>query len=569
MSDHPFELPSPLSGRPVLYGALADVVALACLVFVGLTVWPMEGDPSLPFWAGPSDPLLEGPDSGAWAANVLAWTKGQYHFLEAQRMPSFVLFSGLAFSWTGSIALAGHLVNHLAHLLTPLLVYGIGRLMGSRSVGLGAGLMVAVCPFLVQASWRFGVDPTVAFVIPLSLFSALLAARYWWVGPMAGASAALAMAAHFTTLFHGIPPAVAILLFSKGWSHRWRAFVGYCVGLFVTWKLLFQTFNWGGLSILNEAVPEGIQKGAVTEADPDASVWSGPIQILQENLSGSVLDSVQMVVGAFRNPTLSWGLLIAVAWIGILGPGLGRVGDRTGLRRMLALVDWKGGVVLLLALGPLPVLAAAQAEERYTYNFLPIVALFLARGMVGPCLLVDRLILRFWTRWRAGVVGLLLVAFVGRSYWGASVWKHKPLPPPMSARAGWIIGSAIADEFEEIEGVVCSFREAIPYTGGRYCPRTRCPTVVNREAFWNCLQIMDEECDGEGPLPYVVMWRRSGDERNVARKAMDQWAIEKWGARAEITVPLRTPDFMADIVSIPREDIRARKASTPQETEAE
>ena len=129
----------------------------------------------------------------------------------------------------------------------------------------------------------------------------------------------------------------------------------------------------------------------------------------------------------------------------------------------------------------------------------------------------------------------------------------------MSARAGWIIGEAIQKEFEDIEGVVCSFREAIPYTGGRYCPKTRCPNYVNIEAFWDCLTIMDNECEGEGPIPYVVMWRRTGDEREIPRKAMDQWAIETWGTVAEIAVPLKTPEFMADIVSIPREDIRARR----------
>jgi len=136
----------------------------------------------------------------------------------------------------------------------------------------------------------------------------------------------------------------------------------------------------------------------------------------------------------------------------------------------------------------------------------------------------------------------------------------------MSARAGWIIGNAINTHFDDIGGVVCPFREAIPYTGGRYCPKTRCPNVVNIEEFWDCAQIMDSQCEGEGPLPYVVMWRRVNDERNVPRMAMDQWAIETWGTVAEISVPLGTPEFMAEIVSIPREDIRARqKGGIPTE----
>jgi hypothetical protein len=545
---------------------LADVVVLLILVAIGLTVWPMDGAPGLPWWAGPADPLLEGPDSGAWAANVLAWTTGETQYLEAHRMPTFILFSGMASAWTANVAFAGHLVNHLAHLLTPLCVYGIGRMMGSRSVGLGAGVLTAVCPFLVQASWRYGVDPTVAFIVPFSLMMALFAAKRWWLGPLAGVAGALAMTAHFTTLFHAIPAGVAILLFSKGWPHRLKAAGGYIIGVGMTWKLIFGTFVWGGVKILSEAVPEGIVKGTQATVGQVETDWEAPMAVLRENMGDSVGTSIQLVMGGLHGSILPWGLAVVCAWIGIIGLGLGRPSAAKGPLRWLGLFEWRGGLVLLLALGPLPILAAAQAEARYSYNLLPIVALLFARGMVGPCLLVDRLACRFFKRWKAGLLGLVLVCVVGRDFWGASLWKHKPLPPPMSARAGWIIGGAIMANFEQIGGVVCPFREAIPYTGGRYCPKTRCPNEVNIEAFWDCAQLMDEQCEGEGPLPYVVMWRRAHDERDVPRKAMDQWAIETWGTVAEIAVPLGTPEFMADIVSIPREDIRARqKGEIPEE----
>jgi len=560
------DLPTLFDGRNPLWRVLADVAAIVALVALGLTVWSMDGDPGIPWWAGPADPLLEGPDSGAWASNILAWTTGNPQYLEPHRMPTFILFSGLASAWTGNVALAGHLVNHLAHLLTPLCVYGIGRLMGSRSVGLGAGILTAVCPFLVQASWRFGVDPTVAFIVPFSLFVALLAARFWWLGPVAGLVGGLAMTAHFTTLFHAIPPAFAILLFSKGWRNRIRAFVGYSLGVWLTWTLIFQTFVWGGLATLSEAVPEGIVKGAQGSAGQAETDWSGPMAVLRENIGDALGNSVQLVMGALQGNLLPWGLAMTLVWLGIVGLGLGRPGTHKGLRRWWGLFEWRGGLVLLLALGPLPLLAAAQAEARYSYNLLPIVALLFARGMVGPLLLVDRLILSFLKHWRAGILALLVVSLVGRDFWGASIWKHKPLPPPMSARAGWLIGKAITANFDAIGGVVCPFREAIPYTGGRYCPKTRCPNEVNIEAFWDCAQIMDAQCDGEGPLPYVVIWRRAHDERDIPRKAMDQWAVETWGTVAEIAVPLRTPEFMADIVSIPRADIRARKkADVPEE----
>jgi hypothetical protein len=559
VQDASTDLPTLFDGRSPVWRVLADVAAIVALVALGLTVWPMDGDPGVPWWAGPSDPLLEGPDSGAWAANILAWTTGDTQYLEPQRMPTFILFSGAASAWTANVALAGHLVNHLAHLLSPLCVYGIGRLMGSRSVGIGAGMLTAVCPFLVQASWRFGVDPTVAFIIPFSLFMALLAARWWWLGPLAGLAGGLAMTAHFTTLFHAVPPAIAILLFSRGWGNRSKAFLGYGIGVFLTWKLIFQTFVWGGVATLSEAVPEGIVKGAQGTAGQTETDWSGPLAVLQENIGDAVGNSIQLVMGALHGNMLPWEWALVCAWLGVLGIGLGRVGEKGRMTRWLGLLEWRGGLVLLLSLGPLPLLAAAQAEARYSYNLLPIVALLFVRGMVGPLLLLDRVICRVFKRWRAGVLALIVVFLVGRDFWGASLWKHKPLPPPMSARAGWLIGKAINANFDAVGGVVCPFREAIPYTGGRYCPKTRCPSEVNIEAFWDCAEIMDAQCDGEGPLPYVVIWRRAHDERDVSRKAMDQWAIETWGTVEEIAVPLRTPEFMADIVSIPRKDIRARK----------
>ena len=562
------QLKQVLTGQSNAAPLLLDAAAVLFLLFVGLTVWPMDGDPSLPFWASPADPLLEGPDSGAWAANILAWSDGDYGYLESQRMPTYVLFSGLATAWTGSVALGGHLVNHLVHLLTPLLLFGIGRLMGSRAVGFGAGLLCAVCPFLVQASWRFGVDPTVAFVIPLSLWMGLLAARWWWLGPLAGVAGGLAMAAHFTTLFHAVPAGVAIVLFARGWRPRVLALGGYLAGVGLTWWALFRTFNWGGLSTLNEAVPEGILKGSVDTMDgaQASPSWEAPAEVLRENMAGAAGESVQLVLSALNATLLPWTLLLAAAWLGVFGVGLGRPAGSKGLGKLIGLMDWRGGVVLLLALGPLPFLAAAQAEERYSYNLLPVVCLLVARGIVGATLLLEKGLQRGWPKWRPGLLSFVVVALVARSYWSASVWKHKPLPPPMSARAGWIIGEAIRKEFQDIEGVVCSFREAIPYTGGRYCPKTRCPNFVNIEAFWDCLSIMDKECEGDGPIPYVVMWRRTGDEREIPRKAMDQWAIETWGTVAEVAVPLKTPEFMADIVSIPREDIRARRLlGEPQE----
>ena len=57
---------------------ITDVAVCGVLVFVASTVWSMNGGEGFPFWAGQSDPLLEGPDSGEWAANAVAFSNGAH-----------------------------------------------------------------------------------------------------------------------------------------------------------------------------------------------------------------------------------------------------------------------------------------------------------------------------------------------------------------------------------------------------------------------------------------------------------------------------------------------------------
>ena len=45
------QLKQVLTGQSNAAPLLLDAAAVLFLLFVGLTVWPMDGDPSLPFWA--------------------------------------------------------------------------------------------------------------------------------------------------------------------------------------------------------------------------------------------------------------------------------------------------------------------------------------------------------------------------------------------------------------------------------------------------------------------------------------------------------------------------------------
>jgi len=594
------ELPGPFDGRYPYWGAAADLAAILCLIAIGLTVWPMGGVEGYPAWVNPKDPLLEGPDSGNWAENIQHWLSGNYGDLEPHRMPTYVLFSGLTFAWTQDIPLSGHLVNHLAHLATPLCVYGIGRLMGSRVVGFGAGLLVALCPLLVEASERFGVDPTVAFMVPFSLFMALLAARWWWLGPLAGVVGGLAMTSHYTTLFHAIPPLIAILLYAKTWRDRLRSGAGYLVGVWVTWTLIFGTFVWGGSRVSTEAFHEALEKGTQEKASDGVSfvevLWSkftasdGLFSFWALHVEPAFHHTIQEMVEPLRSDLLPWSVAVLCVWIGFFGLGLGRIGDSKGWMSWLRLLDWKGGVVLLIALGPLPFLihfhhAESELPLRYSYNFLPIVALVLVRGLVGPLLIVDRVVHRFQPKWKSGIFGLVLVCLLGRSYGSVNEEQNRQKPPTMAARASEQVGLAIKAEFEVIGGVVCRFRAAVPFTGGEQCPTSnrfdhypmRLPAgekidlsdleqkqrlfALNEGALWDYLAMLDEECAGDGPLPYVVVWRQ-GDKELVDKpflKLAELWVRETWGVRRSVKVPPKEPhEIKAYIVSIPREDIRAR-----------
>lgn len=539
---------------------ITDVAVCGMLLFIASTVWSMNGGEGLPFWAGPSDPLLEGPDSGEWAANAVSFSNGRYDQLDLHRMPTFVILTGLFSKITPSVAYAGHLVNHLLHTLLPLVLYGIGRLSGSRSVGIGAGIMAAVSPVLVAASWRFGVDPTIAFMVPLTLLFALIAGRWWKVAPIAGVVGALGASAHFTTLFHPFVGLLAVALTSKGWRNRSLAAGGYILGVAVGVLAIFSVFPFAGISGLESALFEGIVAGS-QPVSGTAGVASEPsIEILQTGLSGSVSGAVSNSLEQLFSSSVPWGLMVFALWFGLLGIGLKRSTESRGLGRLLAISDWRGGLLLIACLAPLPLFHASGAEPRYSYNLLPVVCLIYMRGLVSMALCfeflirggISRYLPRQWSSRLVGVFGLVVSVFVSRAYWADSVNSHVQGPPAMSATASWAIGIRVGELFPEVGGAVSPLREALVYADKTYCPHTVCPTANHTGAFWDCLSVANRECDGEGDIPWIVVWRSRFDERSEARKGMDEWVIEQFGQLDTVEVPFGHPEFTATIVSIPR-----------------
>ena len=548
----------------------ADLLACGALLLLALTVWSMDGGEGLPFWAGPSDPLLEGPDSGEWAANAAAFASGRYDELDPHRMPTFVIMTGLFSKFTDSVAYAGHLVNHLLHTLLPVVLYGIGRLLGSRSVGIGAGMMAAVSPLLVAASWRFGVDPTVAFMVPFTLLFALIAGRWWKAAPLAGVVAAFGAATHFTTLFYPMAGLLAVALTSKGWRNFGLATVGYIGGVAAGLWAIFSVFPFAGVAGLESALFEGIVAGSQPVSGVAEVASEAAIVRLQTGLSGSISGAVSNSLEQLFSSAVPWGLMVFSLWFGLLGIGLKGPAEGSGFSRFIAMSDWRGGLILLSCLAPLPLLFASGAEPRYSHNLLPIACLLYMRGVVSICMCIELALRRGagqflpkeWSRRFVGVFGFAVAVFVGRSYWSDSIDRHVQGPPAMSATAAWAIGNRVGELFPEAGGAVSPLREALVYAEKSYCPRTVCPIQNHTGAFWDCLNIANNECEGEGDIPWIVVWRSRFDERSEARKAMDDWVVEQFGSLDTVEVPFGNPEFTANIVSIPRAaitDLRERR----------
>ena len=437
--------------------------------------------------------------------------------------------------------------------------------MGSRSVGLGAAVMVAVSPMLVAASWRFGVDPTVAFMVPLTLLGALVAGKWWKFSPIAGLVGALGASAHFTTLFHPLAAMLAVALVARGWRARLLSCIGYALGAAAGLLVIFNVFPFAGVSGLRSALFEGIVAGSQPISGSSEVVAEPAISLLQSGLSGSIGGSISNALEQLYSSGVPWGFMVFSIWFGLLGPGLKKPTDGGRFSSFLSTIDWRGGLMIAACLAPLPLLHASGAEPRYSHNLLPLAALVYMRGLVSASMCVELLIRKLAGRYTTrdlsrrflGVLGLGVAIFVSRSYWFESVDRHVQGPPAMSATASWAIGNRLGELFPDYGGAVSPLREALVYGEKSYCPYTVCPVANNTGAFWDCLRIADEECEGDGDIPWLVVWRARFDERSDSRKEMDSSLIEQFGVLDTIEVPFGNPEFTATFISIPREEITA------------
>ncbi|MFH1467875.1 MAG: glycosyltransferase family 39 protein [Pseudomonadota bacterium] len=551
-----------------------DVLALALVLAVGLAFLPaiggtVRGQPyrgiesaqALPFWATTDDLLLVGPDAGAWASSATNVHLGAWEHLDIHRMPTFPLLVGGLLHLLPDVALAGHLVNHLLMLGLPLVIYGLGRAGGGRALGLAAAVLVACLGPAINASRMYGVDATITFMVPAALLAAVAVRRWWWLAPLAGLVTAMACVSHYTTFPMFGPPLLFLILGGpRSWWRRILAvllFLG--AGAALVWGLA-QVFPFPNPHDLQLAVSEGIAPGSADAAAPELSDRAR--SILQSGAQGALAKAARDALSIVRPSWLPWDLVGLLTALGVLGLGLGIPRKREGRPRWLEVLlslDLPLGLALLAILAPLPVLAAAGAPERYGWNLLPVLALLLVRGMFAVPRWIDHGVRYLHERWPLGALGLPLALAVVIGAWANGHGSRYVLPPSMDGLEVRQLGELITSHFPPGGGAVCTVREAAAHAGRSYCPGTPCPFGVTTRFFRMCLEAIDKECGGEGPVPYVIIEQATGlphtaldsggqGPRRPEQVAFEDWLLEQYPAVAT----MEARQFKATLIALPR-----------------
>jgi hypothetical protein len=441
------------------------------------------------------DWLLVGPDAGNWAANARAWQEGLP--LDVHRMPVYTMLAGLGGRWAGDVVFGGHLVNHLLSALVPLVTYALGRLTSTRAVGLGAALLVAWSPELVNNKLHYGVDPTLQLSVALLGLTTWLAMSRGWVwAVVAGVSAGVVAGSHYLGLLFPILPVLLVLAARRSWRVRWIGPLVVAAGCALTWKLLTSPYDGLGLSGVLSVYAEGVAGsdgrsagGALSLTEAVALVWSrahnAPALAVQRGLRGLNLT------------VLPWALLVGSFYLGVLAPGLRRT---PGYRWSW---DYRPTLLLVGFALPLMALEAARAPDRYALFSRPFLYLIVVRGLCTPAAWADSWIRGRWRRWPAGILGLGLVAGMAALYQGPFVSLWTLSPPTEKGLVERRTGDAVLAEFGP-KGPVVTPSQAVPFLSRREaCPGSPCARGGGRELA-QCISLVLQQCPGRGPLPYLV-----------------------------------------------------------------
>ncbi len=441
------------------------------------------------------DWLLAGPDAGNWAANARAWLEG--HPLDVHRMPVYTYLAALGGRVAGDVVFGGHLMNHLLSALVPLATYALGRLTSTRAVGLGAALLIAWSPELVNNKLNYGVDPTLQLsVLLLGLATWLAMTRGWGWAVVAGVVAGITAGSHYLGLLFPVLAVLGVLLHRRSWRIRWLGPVVVAAACALTWQGLTAPYDGLTLEGVANVYAEGVagsdgrtSGGALSTSDAIALVWSrahnAPALAVQRGLRGLNLTAVP------------WGLLVALFYLGVVAPGLRREdGFRWGW-------DWRSAALLVGFMGPLMALEAARAPDRYALFSRPFLYLAVVRGLCTPAAWVERWSRGRWPRWPPGVLGVALVGALAGLYQGPFTALWTLSPPVEKGLMERRTGDAVLEHFGP-GGSVVTPSQAVPFLSRRQsCPGTPCARGGGAELV-ECIERVLQSCPGDGPLPYLI-----------------------------------------------------------------
>jgi hypothetical protein len=504
---------------------------LAILLAVALASWPrglpagnLEGAGDLPaalwhFGSG-ADLALHGPDAGYWAEaarDLVTWGE-----VDCQRMPVFPRAIALATRLGADVVFAGHLVGHVAAALSVLLTWALARLIADRGAALGAALLVALCPVLVNAQALFGVDTTYRAAVLAAAIGVVLALRgAWWRGLLAGLGLGLCGGTHYLGLLWPLP--VSLLLFAA--PGRWPARLGRALGCAGVALGVLVLLRPGCPFFSADQVAREFSVGIATSIDRSDLFERGlgvTAGLVAPQLLAAAAATLPHNLGDLAGRP-SWApLLVLLCLLGLAGPHPGRK------------PSWEGrvGLGLLLLLLPLVGLEASDAPQRYRNYAGPLLWVLVARGGGSLLAWLDLGLRRRWPRWPAGALGFVASAGVVLSVQGAwrAAWHVPEVGKDLHDRR---LGALVRERFPEARCLVGLTAEAVFFAAIPSCPTAACGAdapgwrleedgMPARDA---CLEGLSRSCGVAPAVPYVVETSGSAGLPVPLAPAMDAWVL--------------------------------------------
>ncbi len=496
-------------------------------------------------WGAPGDFVLFGPDAGNWAANARALMEGGEP--DINRLPVFGLLTWLVSAWRDvDVVFGGHLVNHLAGLALGCVVYFLGRELGGRGVGLGAGLLTAASPWLIQAASLYGVDPSFGLTTALLFVATWLGvSRGWWAVPLTGLAIGLVMATHYLGILFPIPCALALALAEGDWKRRFGAPIMALATGWLSFRALMWRYPAIGLDQIASVYSTGAASGLDDQSVEASSFGANALSIVGEALSSGLTLAVQQSLAPLRDAGLPWGPCLLLFWVGLVGFGLPP--QRRSARRWA--VDWRTGLLLLALMAPLALLEAVRAPQRYRYYAQPLVFITVLRGLASVLVTLERALSHklpaTWPRWPLGLLAIVPVCWLG---WALAEGGMRPQwtrgAPADQGLHERLIGELVLSEFGAGGGIVTNSQVA-----AFHAERSRCSGPAPGQATpAEAISQLRQRCLGRGALPYLVGVRSIDGYADITDEALDAYVAETFEAVGSV----RGKDTTTTVYRIPR-----------------